>query len=30
MILDPVRMLTELVWAAVANKANTAAPAATE
>ncbi len=26
MILDPMRMLTELTWAAVANKANVAAP----
>ena len=29
-ILDPVRMLTELTWAAVANKANVAGSAATE
>ena len=28
-ILDPVRMLTELTWAAVANKANVARPDAT-
>ena len=30
MILDPVRMLAELTWAAVANKANVAAPDAPE
>ena len=30
MILDPVRMLTELTWAAVVNKANVAGTAATE
>ena len=29
-ILDPVRMLTELTWAAVANKANVVRPDATE
>ena len=30
MILDPVRMLTELTWAAVANKANVAGTTTTE
>ena len=30
MVLDPVRMLTELTWAAVANKANVAGKASTE
>ena len=29
-ILDPVRMLTELTWAAVANKANVVRPEPTE
>ena len=29
-ILDPVRMLTELTWAAVANKANVSTPSTTE
>ena len=30
MILDPVRVLTELTWAAVANKANVSTPSTTE